>query len=423
KAGPRCPAGRSSASPSPEPCSRTPPSSSWTRPPRPWTPRTRPGSPPPPSNWPASAPCWSSPTGRPPSQPPTRSSSWRAGGSRRPAPRPSCSPGTAATPPSSAPGSAPRGGAWPPRPPDPAPPRHPAGEGTPHRPLPGRRPPMTPTVPERTGADEALRFPLTRPCPFTPPDAYQRMRGREGLTRAVIPSGEQVWLVARHADVRAALSHPAASSDARHPAFPALGEGEQAVAADLRPFIRMDPPDHTRVRRMLVGEFTVKRVREMRLAIEEICAEQADRLLTRTPPADLVGEYANRVSTTVICRLLGVPVEDLDFFRRITSVSGSRTSTEQEVNAALADLFGLIDRLIDEKSADPGDDLISRLATGPLARGEITRRSLLSQIGITLNAGHETSRNMIPLAALALLRHPDQLARLREDPSLWPGAV
>src|SRR5690606_7176075 len=119
----------------------------------------------------------------------------------------------------------------------------------------------------------------------------------------------------------------------------------------------------------------------------------------------------------------GVPVEDLDFFRRITSVSGSRTSTEQEVNAALADLFGLIDRLIDEKSADPGDDLISRLATGPLARGEITRRSLLSQIGITLNAGHETSRNMIPLAALALLRHPDQLARLREDPSLWPGAV
>ncbi|GAA1072810.1 cytochrome P450 [Nocardiopsis composta] len=282
---------------------------------------------------------------------------------------------------------------------------------------------MTPSVPERTGADEALRFPLTRSCPFTPPDAYQRMRGREGLTRAVIPSGEQVWLVARHADVRAALSHPAASSDARHPAFPALGEGEQAVAADLRPFIRMDPPDHTRVRRMLVGEFTVKRVREMRPAIEEICAEQADRLLTRTPPADLVGEYANRVSTTVICRLLGVPVEDLDFFRRITSVSGSRTSTEQEVNAALADLFGLIDRLIDEKSADPGDDLISRLATGPLARGEITRRSLLSQIGITLNAGHETSRNMIPLAALALLRHPDQLARLREDPSLWPGAV
>jgi len=249
------------------------------------------------------------------------------------------------------------------------------------------------------------------------------MRGSAAPTRATIPSGKEAWLLTRYDDVRAALSHPASSSDARHPAFPALGKGEQAVAAELRPFIRMDPPDHTRVRRMLVGEFTVRRVREMRPEIERVCAEQVRHLLSLPAPADLVGEYANRVSTTVICRLLGVPLEDLEFFRRITTVSGSRSSTEEEVGAALADLFGLIGRLIDEKAADPQDDLISRLVTGPLARGEITRRSLLSQIGITLNAGHETSRNMIPLAALALMEHPDQLALLREDPSLWPGAV
>ncbi|MFY7066979.1 cytochrome P450 [Nocardiopsis changdeensis] len=283
--------------------------------------------------------------------------------------------------------------------------------------------PDAPDAPDTTADGAPAAFPLARSCPFSPPDGYAPMREKGGLTKAVIPSGKEVWLVTGFQDVRTALSHPAAGSDARHPAFPALGDGEQAVAAELRPFIRMDPPEHTRIRRMLVGEFTVKRVRAMRPAVEAICREQADRLLSLPAPADLVGEYANRVSTTVICRLLGVPMEDLEFFRRITSVSGARTSTAEEVGAALSDLFGLIDRLIDEKAQEPGDDLISRLVNGPLARGEITRTSLLSQIGITLNAGHETSRNMIPLAALDLLRHPDQLDLLREDPSLWPGAV
>ncbi|GAA3983145.1 cytochrome P450 [Thermobifida alba] len=281
-------------------------------------------------------------------------------------------------------------------------------------------PPPDSAAPEE---NSAVVFPIARSCPFAPPDGYADLREARPLTRAAIPGGKEAWLVTRHADVRAALAHPAASSDARHPAFPALGDGEQAVAAELRPFIRMDPPEHTRVRRMLIGEFTVKRVRELRPAVEEICEEQVRHLLSRPRPADLVGDYANRVSTTVICRLLGVPTEDLEFFRRVTSVSGSRSSTAEEVRAALAGLFGLLDKLVDAKAADPRDDLISRLVTGPLARGEISRQSLLSQIGITLNAGHETSRNMIPLAALALLRHPDQLELLRSEPHRWPDAV
>ncbi|MCP3424667.1 cytochrome P450 [Rothia sp. AR01] len=223
--------------------------------------------------------------------------------------------------------------------------------------------------------------------------------------------------------MRTALAHPGASSDARHPAFPALGAGEQQVAAELRPFIRMDAPEHTAIRKMLVGEFTLRRVRALRPEIERICEDQAEHLLSLPRPADLVAEYANRVSTTVICRLLGVPMEDLAFFRRVTSVSGSRSATAEEVGAALHELFGMLDRLIDVKAEAPEDDLISRLVHGPLARGEITRTSLLSQLGITLNAGHETSRNLIPLAALDLLRSPDQLALLREDPGRWPAAA
>ncbi|GLU50196.1 cytochrome P450 [Nocardiopsis ansamitocini] len=266
-------------------------------------------------------------------------------------------------------------------------------------------------------------FPVPRTCPFTPPDSYDAMRAAGPLTRVTIPSGKRAWLLTRHTDVRAALADPAASSDARNPDFPALGHGEQQVAAELRPFIRMDPPDHTLVRRMLVGEFTLKRTRALGPVIEQTCHEQLARMLSLTPPVDLVTEYANRVSTTVICHLLGVPTEDLEFFRSITTVTGARSSTAEQVGAALNDLFALINRLVDDKTANPCDDLISRLALGPLERGEITRSSLLSQIGITLNAGHETSRNMIPLAAVALLRHPDQLAKLRDDPGRWPAAV
>ncbi|GIG40592.1 cytochrome P450 [Cellulomonas phragmiteti] len=271
--------------------------------------------------------------------------------------------------------------------------------------------------------DDVPDFPVPRSCPFSPPQTYAGVRERDALTRVRVHGGKHAWLVARFEDVRTALAHPGASSDARNPAFPALGAGEQQVAAELRPFIRMDPPDHTQVRRMLVGEFTLRRVQALRPEIEAVCAEQVEHLLSRPQPADLVADYANRVSTTVICRLLGVPMEDLEFFRRVTSVSGSRTATAQEVGAALQELFGLLDRLIDLKAVTPGDDLVSRLVNGPLARGEITRTSLLSQIGITLNAGHETSRNAIPLAALDLLRHPDQLDLLRADPSLWPDAV
>ncbi|MEZ0492067.1 cytochrome P450 [Kineococcus sp. TBRC 1896] len=266
-------------------------------------------------------------------------------------------------------------------------------------------------------------FPAARRCPFAPPPEYARWRAEPRLPQVVLPSGKRAWVITRYADARAVLADPRISSDARNPGFPGLGAGEQAVAAELRPFIRMDPPEHTDVRRMLLGEFTVRRSEAREPGIRAVVDEELRRFSTGPRPADLVDGFAAPVATRLILRLLGVPGDDTAFFRGVTAVSGGRNSSAEEVGAALREMFGLLDALVERRTADPGDDLISRLVTGPFARGEISRPSLLSQIGITLNAGHETTRNMIALSVLTLLEHPDQLALLRAEPERWPDAV
>jgi len=268
-----------------------------------------------------------------------------------------------------------------------------------------------------------MDFPLPRRCPFDPPE-YPTATKDQPLTRITLPTGGTAWLATRYKDVRMLLAHPDISSDARHPNFPAMGAGEREAAAAHRPFIRMDPPDHTAVRRMLQGTFTAKRAREMRPLIERIAGQAAADMLASTPPVDLVAVYANRVATETICHLLGIVTpDDLAFFRKITAITGARASTSEQIGEALGQLFGLLSRVIESKQSVPGDDLISRLVTGPLANGEITKDELLSQVGITLNAGHETTRSMISLSVLTLLYHTDQLGQLRADPSLLPGTV
>jgi cytochrome P450 len=269
-----------------------------------------------------------------------------------------------------------------------------------------------------------MDFPLPRRCPFDPPPEYLTATEDRPLTRVTLPTGGTAWLATRYTDVRMLLAHPAISSDARHPNFPAMGAGEREAAAAHRPFIRMDPPDHTAVRRMLQGTFTVKRAKEMRPAIERIASQAVADMLASTPPVDLVAVYANRVATETICHLLGIVTpDDLAFFRKITAITGARASTAEQIGEALGQLFGLLSRVIDDKQSAPGEDLISRLVTGPLAEGQISKTELLSQVGITLNAGHETTRSMISLSVLALLHHSDQLDLLRADLSLLPGAV
>ncbi|SCF76887.1 Cytochrome P450 [Streptomyces sp. MnatMP-M27] len=266
-------------------------------------------------------------------------------------------------------------------------------------------------------------FPIRRGCPFAAPEEYDVLRADDPVARVTLPTKREAWVVSRYDDVRELLSDPRVSADIRRANFPALGEGEQEIGARLRPFIRTDAPEHTRYRRMLLPEFTVRRARAMRPVVQARVDELVDDMLAAGGPVNFVSAYANAVSTSVICELLGIPRENLEFFRDVTRISGSRHSTAEQVSEALGGLFRLIADLVAKRQEEPRDDLISKLVVNHLNTGNITLDELLSTIGITINAGRETNTSMIALSTLLLLDRPDLMEELRGAPSLMPAAV
>jgi cytochrome P450 len=185
----------------------------------------------------------------------------------------------------------------------------------------------------------------------------------------------------------------------------------------------MDDPEHGYYRRMTIPDFTVKRINELRPRVEEIADGAAEQLRAAGPPADLVANFALPIPSLVISELLGVPYSDHAFFED-ASKRMMRSATEEEVAAARTELVQYLDSLVDAFSRDSSQTgLIGRLARGELARGELTRDHLVGTAMLLLTAGHETTANVITLGTVALLEHPEQLARFRTDPDVVPGVV
>jgi cytochrome P450 len=270
-------------------------------------------------------------------------------------------------------------------------------------------------------------YPMARDqgCPFDPPPPLGRLREQQPVTRVRIWDGSTPWLITRHADLRALLADRAISSDNTLPGYPYQNEGIQARREHARSFITMDDPDHARLRRMLTGDFAVKRIEAMRPKIQRITDELIDGMLARTPPVDLVEQFGLALPSLVICELLGVPYEDHAFFQRSSRVLVSRTASAEDAVAAGKQLSDYLTELIIAKDRDPGEDLLSRLAVEQVRTGGLTRDELANMAHLLLVAGHETTANMISLGTLALLNHPDQLAELRQtsDPRFVAGAV
>ncbi|MFI6024468.1 cytochrome P450 [Amycolatopsis magusensis] len=274
-------------------------------------------------------------------------------------------------------------------------------------------------------AAEVPEFPMARRCPFDPPSEYAKLRETEPVSRAQLPDGTPAWLLTRYADARAVLAHPTVSADITKPGFPPLIPIQKDIVKQGHkpPFMRQDPPEHTVYRRMLIPEFTVRRMKVLRPAIEQIVDDQLDHLLAQDRPADLVAHLALPVPSLVICRTLGVPYADHEFFQDKTGILLSFDSTPEQVGRAMTEIRAFLGDLISEKQRNPDDDLVSSLVHNHLEKGEVTRENLLATILLLLNAGHETTANMISLGTLALLENPEQLAALRADPELVGPAV
>jgi cytochrome P450 len=270
-------------------------------------------------------------------------------------------------------------------------------------------------------------FPMTRSAPFDPPPAYAQLRAEAPVSRAVLPGGRPVWLISGHENVRQILADPRVSSDRTRSGFPMIVQvSPEQLRKSMsfgRSLIGSDPPEHTAQRRMLITEFTVRRVQAMRPRIEQIVNERIDAMLAGDQPADLVKALALPVPSLVICELLGVPYADRDFFQERTKLLLRRSSGQADREAASNELTSYFDQLIKAKAADPGDDLLGRLILRNRETEVFSHDLLVGLSTLLLVAGHETTANVIALGTLALLEHPDQLVALTADPALVPAAV
>ena len=297
---------------------------------------------------------------------------------------------------------------------------------------------MTATNAAVGSAGETPEYDITRDpgCPFDPAPAMRAKQAAGPLGRIRLWDGSTPWLVTGYAEHRALMSDPRVSVEPAR-GTPKLNPGEvrTAAAEDSESgsaeaagggtsFILMDDPEHARLRRMVTGAFTVRRVEALRPAVQRIVDDWIDTMLAGPKPADLVEAFALPVPSLVICELLGVPYDDHEFFQTNSSILINRDSTAEQRGEAFQQLGRYLDSLIGEKLANPGEDLLSGLV-GRIENDELSRSEAVQMGVLMLFAGHETTANMIALGTLALLEHPDQLALLRdtEDPKLIASAV
>jgi cytochrome P450 len=262
---------------------------------------------------------------------------------------------------------------------------------------------MSTTSEVRSEADLPI-IPIPRPaqCPLAPPPEFATWREEPGLRRVMF-HGEPAWMVSRYQDIRAALVDPRLSADTIPDVIRPSGSGDTAPIM----FARVDDPEHHRLRRMMTTNFTFRRTEAMRPQIQEMVDHYLDEMISTGPPADLVRDFGLPVPSLVIALLLGVPPDDLGFFQRHTTTGLDTKSSDEQKAAAFGAMYVYIQELVDRKEHEPGDDLISRMVIDYVTTGQLTRETAAMSAVIMMQAGHETTANMISLGTVALLQYPN----------------
>ncbi|MCQ4080516.1 cytochrome P450 [Streptomyces sp. RB6PN25] len=252
-----------------------------------------------------------------------------------------------------------------------------------------------------------------------PYPAYAWLREHSPVHRTALPSGVEAWLVTRYADARQALADSRLSKNPVHHSEGAHAKGKVGIpgerSADLMThLLNIDPPDHTRLRRLVSKAFTPRRVAEFAPRVQELTDRLIDGFAARGE-ADLIHEFAFPLPIYAICDLLGVPPEDQDDFRdwagmMIRHERGPRGGVARSVKRMRAYLAELIHR----KRAALGDDLISGLIRASDHGEHLTENEAAAMAFILLFAGFETTVNLIGNGTYALLRHPVQRHRLQD---------
>jgi cytochrome P450 len=269
---------------------------------------------------------------------------------------------------------------------------------------------------------EVPRFPFPpSPVPYDPAPEARELLAQCPVNQVRLPDDSTAWLVTGFGEAREVMIDPRYS---RALVF-APGRqvyGVEATLADA--MISMDPPEHTRLRKLVAGAFTEKRIQALRPQVARIVDDLIDGLLAGPRPADLSHSFSLMVPASVICALLGVPVTDVGLFHEWSNVIFADWSrSRDQIGEAYAAMSRYMSELITARRQAPEDDLISVLVDARDSAGKLTEDELVQFCIALLSAGHETTANSINMSFVALCQHPDELARLRGDPALIPAAV
>ncbi|MEY9891960.1 cytochrome P450 [Catenulispora sp. MAP5-51] len=251
---------------------------------------------------------------------------------------------------------------------------------------------------------------------------YTTLREQEPMSRVRLPYGEPAWLATRYADVKLVMADPRFSRSI------AQGLDQPRLRKELTGdgIMGMDPPDHTRLRKLVNKAFTARRVEQMRADIKSRCTRLIDAMVEKGQPADLCEDMARPLPVSVICDLLGVPFSDHHIFREwtegLTNDSTMNGYVLEEIGGALGEYMS---RLIAKRREEPTDDLLGALVYARDDGDKLTEDELIAIAGPgLLTGGVETVSSGLPSFMFTLLAdHPDQLALLRSRPELMPNAV
>jgi len=267
---------------------------------------------------------------------------------------------------------------------------------------------------------EPLSYPFNRADTLELDERYAKLRAEAPMVRVRLAYGDEAWLATRYEDARFVLG------DARFSRVVPSGRdeprmGEHNVAGGI---LAMDPPGQTRIRRLATKAFTHRGVEGLRPVAVKVANELVDAMIAHGSPIDLVANFAVPLPVTIICTLLGVPVQDHALFAKWSEGFLSATGlTPEQVAECQVNLWQYMAALLAERTAEPRDDLLSALAQVREADDRFSGDEILQLSAGLLAAGHETTMSQIPNFVLTLLDHPAELARIKADPELIPQAV
>jgi cytochrome P450 len=265
---------------------------------------------------------------------------------------------------------------------------------------------------------------LADPYPY-----YARLRASDPVHWADQFGG---WILTRYADVVTVLRSPNTSAERTDAAKQRVGpEFHSMYELRSHAMLNADPPRHTRLRLLVNKAFTPRTVERLEPFVQQFVGQVLDAAQARGR-MDVMAELAFPLPATVIAEMLGVPAQDRDRFKQwsddSTAAVGNLPSTLssdvlRKSLTAMEQLQAYFRGIIAQRRAEPRDDLLSALVKAQEEGDRLSDDELLANSVLLLNAGHETTTNLLGNGTLALLRHPDQLRRLRDDPSLIPSAV